>query len=363
VKQTEVTLNGLTLKNAEWAMQQMPQTIADFRCERSAGGVNDYYSEGDFWWPNPQKPDGPYIKKDGFINPDNFVEHRLSLIRFSKIVGYLASAYLITDDEKYVEHAFLHINAWLVNPSSMMNPNLLYAQAIKGITTGRGTGIIDTIHLVEVAQGVYRMQNASCVDKEDLKKVKKWFTDYTRWLATHQNGVKEMNAQDNHSVNWVMQVAAFARLTGDEDMLTFCKLRFKNVLLPDQMAEDGSFPKGLAKVKPYSYALVNLDAMGTICQILSTPEDNLWKYTTYKGLNLKKGINYVYPYVKDKEKWPHSKDIVHWDSWPVAHPFLLFAAYAYNDNSYFELWKSLEHSINLAETERNIPIRNPLIWI
>ncbi len=33
-----------------------------------------------------------------------------------------------------------------------MNPNLQYAQAIKGRFTGRGTGIIDTLHLVEVAR-------------------------------------------------------------------------------------------------------------------------------------------------------------------------------------------------------------------
>ena len=33
-----------------------------------------------------------------------------------------------------------------------MNPHLLYAQAIKGRVTGRGIGIIDTLHLVEVVR-------------------------------------------------------------------------------------------------------------------------------------------------------------------------------------------------------------------
>ena len=35
-----------------------------------------------------------------------------------------------------------------------MNPHLRYAQAIHGRVTGRGIGIIDTIHLVEVARAV-----------------------------------------------------------------------------------------------------------------------------------------------------------------------------------------------------------------
>ena len=35
-----------------------------------------------------------------------------------------------------------------------MNPHLLYAQAIKGRFTGRSIGIIDTLHLVEVARAI-----------------------------------------------------------------------------------------------------------------------------------------------------------------------------------------------------------------
>jgi len=33
-----------------------------------------------------------------------------------------------------------------------MNPTLEFAQAIDGRTTGQGTGIIDTVHLFEVAR-------------------------------------------------------------------------------------------------------------------------------------------------------------------------------------------------------------------
>ena len=43
---------------------------------RSAGGLHDFFSEGDYWWPDPKNPDGPYIQRDGMTNPDNFVEHR-----------------------------------------------------------------------------------------------------------------------------------------------------------------------------------------------------------------------------------------------------------------------------------------------
>lgn len=223
------------ITQANWAMTQQPVTITTEQCERSAGGLHDFYSEGDYWWKNPDDPNGPYIQRDGQTNPDNFVAHRKAMIRFSQIVGSLASAYLITKDEKYVKQAFLHINAWFVDKNTAMNPSLLYAQAIKGKATGRGIGIIDTIHLMEVAQGILVMQKVASVDKNNLKAIKNWFAQYLEWLTTHQYGIDEREAKNNHGTCWVMQVASFAKLTENQSLIDYCKNRFKTVLLPNQI--------------------------------------------------------------------------------------------------------------------------------
>ncbi len=360
---TSEVLEQQIMEEAEWAMQQSPETITSKTCDRSEGGINDFYSEGDYWWPNPEDPDGPYIRRDGETNPENFVDHRLLMIRFSKIVGSLGSAYIHTNDEKYAAKAFDHVRAWFVNPETMMNPNLLYAQAIKGIVSGRGIGIIDTIHLMEVAQGIKRMQQASTVDKQELEVIKQWFNDYITWLTTHPYGLKEMKAKNNHGTCWVMQVASFASLTENEEVLTMCRDRYKTVLLPNQMGEDGSFPLEMSRTKPYGYALFNLDAMATVCQILSTEKDNLWAYTSEAGLSIKDGVEFMFPYIQDKSTWPFQQDVMYWDEWPVAQPSLLFAAVNYDEPSYFQLWKSLKHKFDVQEVERNMPIRNPLIWL
>jgi hypothetical protein len=362
-RKAEAILHDAILQHAEWAMRQLPETVTDYACSRSVGGVHDFYSEGDYWWPNPDDPDGPYIRRDGETNPENFTAHRLAMIRFSKIVGYLASAYLVTGNEKYAEHAFLHIRAWFVDEDTRMNPNLLYAQAIKGVVTGRGVGIIDTVHLMEVAQGILCMQEAQCVQPDDLRMVKQWFVDYLAWLVNHPYGVDEMNAQNNHATCWVMQVAAFARLTSDESLLELCRMRYKEILLPQQMASDGSFPKELARTKPYGYSLFNLDAMATICRILSVDGHDLWNYTLPGGRNMKKGIDFMLPYIRDKQTWMLPPDVMYWDEWPIAHPALIFAAARYDDETCFETWRKLEHYPVVREVERNLPIRNPLIWM
>jgi len=51
-----------------------------------------------------------------------------------------------------------------------MNPNLQYAQAIHGRFTGRGIGIIDTIHLVEVARALEVLAGSKALRKRKPKK-------------------------------------------------------------------------------------------------------------------------------------------------------------------------------------------------
>jgi hypothetical protein len=356
-----ITLKDQVKEEAEWAMQQQPITVTSASSVRSAGGKNDFYSEGDYWWPDPQNPDGPYIQKDGMTNPDNFVAHRLAMIRFSKIIGSLATAYKITGDEKYVKHALLHLNAWFVNKETMMSPHLLYAQAIKGRFTGRGIGIIDTLHLIDVAQGIIVMQ--SKIDSANLVAIKGWFTSYLSWLMSHPYGEAEMNAKNNHGTCFILQVASFAKLTGDQKLLKFCSDRYKNVLLPNQMALDGSFPLEMARTKPYGYAIFNLDAMTALCQVLSSKEDNLFAYETTDGKSIRIGIAFLYPFIVDKSKWTLKPDVMYWEEWPVAQPFLIFGAAAYQQKDWLQTWTVLEHKPTVEEVIRNLPVKYPLIWL
>jgi hypothetical protein len=362
-EEVKETLRQQTLEKAEWALQQQPITVTAESSVRSAGSKHDFFSEGDYWWPNPVSVDSPYIQKDGMTNPDNFVAHRHAMIRLSQVVGALASAYKLTGDEKYIHPVLLHCKAWFVDTATMMNPSLLYAQAIKGRFTGRGIGIIDAIQLMEVVRGLTAMKDASSMDKALLAGVKKWFGQFLQWLTTHKYGIDEMNAGNNHGTCWVMQVSAFAKFTGNDSLLRFCRDRYKNVLLPNQMAADGSFPQELRRTKPYGYSIFNLDAMATICQLLSSGKDNLWTYQTADGKSIKKGIEYLYPFIADKTKWPQKQDVMYWENWPVAQPFLLFGANAFNKREWFDTWKSLDHSPVVDEVIRNLPVRNSLIWM
>jgi len=350
------------VEQAFWALQQQPVTITSEQSERSAGGKHDFYSEGDYWWPDSANLNGPYVQRDGLTNPQNFTAHRKAMIRFSQIIGALASGYKLTGDERYVRHAIIHLKAWFVDPETLMNPHLLYAQAIKGRFTGRGIGIIDTIQLMEVAQGILVMESSKSMNSSVIDPVKSWFSSYIKWLTSHPYGKDEMNAENNHGTCWVMQVASFAKLTGDGKILDFCRQRFKDVLLPMQMAANGGFPRELKRTKPYGYSLFNLDAMSMICQILSDDKNDLWNFKLPDGRSMRKGIGFLHPYIEDKKEWPFQQDVMYWDQWPVAHPSLLFAAKAFQNKRYFDTWKRLDHQPETEEVIRNLPVRHPILW-
>ena len=54
---------------------------------------------------------------------------------------------------------------------------------------------------------------------------------------------------------------------------------------------------------------------------------------------------------------------MYWDEWPVAHPFLIFGALQIHNKNWQSAWEKLEHFPVTDEVVRNLPVRNPLIWI
>ena len=351
------------LKAADACLKLEPLTVTGAASPRSAGGAHDYFSEADYWWPDPDNPGGPYIQRDGQSNPNNFDEHRRAMRRLSVEVPALVAAWRLTGDVRYSTHAVRHLRAWFVDQKTRMNPHLRYAQAIQGRNVGRGTGIIDTLHLVEVARAIEVLGDAKSLVPSEPETVRRWFAGYTSWMMTAKNGIEERDAKNNHASCWVLQVGAFARLTRDRQTLEFCRSRFKTVLLPDQLAADGSFPQELRRTKPYGYSIFNLEAMAGIAQLLSTPQDDLWRFELPDGRGMRRAVAYLFPFMKDKQRWPLPKDVMYDSEWPMRQASLLFAGLAFREPGYLDLWKSLPADSNVEEVVRNFFIRQPVLWV
>jgi hypothetical protein len=350
------------LKAAAAFVSERPVTITAFPTTRSAGGLHDFYSQADYFWPDPKNPSGPYINRDGQSNPDNFDDHRRVMVRLSIQVPALTAAWLLTHDNRYAARAADHLRAWFVTPATRMNPNLQYAQAVEGASTGRSYGIIDSLHLVEVARAAAFI-TPHALGAKDGAAVEEWFRSYLNWLNTSEPGKTERDAKYNHAMCWALQAAEYARLVGDRPMREQIYRNLRDTLLPDQMALDGSFPRELARTKPYSYSIFNFDIMAGLCQSLDGLMPDPQTFALPDGRGLAKAAEFIYPYMKDKSTWKWARDVEHFDALPVRSPGLLFAGIAFHQQPYIDLWKTLNPDPTDKEIIRNFPIRQPLLWV
>ena len=103
--------------------------------------------------------------------------------------------------------------------------------------------------------------------------------------------------------------------------------------------------------------------MATLCQVLSTRENDLWHFTLPDGRTIHQAVKFMYPFLADKSTWPHKPDVQAWDGWPARQPGLLFAGLAFDEPKYLDLWKRLPADPTNEEVRRNIAITQPVLWL
>lgn len=339
-----------------------PHTITSFPSSRSPGGLHDYFSQADYFWPNPKDPGGKYINRDGQSNPANFNDHRKAMIALSVQMPALTAAWLLTGDRRYGQLAGDHLRAWFIDPNTRMNPNLEYSQGVHGVSTGRSYGIIDTLHLVEVARAA-SIIDSTVLTTTEQQTLQDWFGAYLHWMKTSEKGIAERNTINNHAICWALQASEFARLIDDQDTREEVRTQYETLFVPDQMAINGSFPRELTRTKPYSYSIFNFDMLATLCQSLEGNGSNLYAFALPDGRGICKAAAFLHPYLQNKATWPYKQDIEHFDALPVRSPGLLFTGLACHHRDYLKLWTQLNPDPTDPEIIRNFPIRQPLLWV
>ncbi len=373
------------LRLANQWLPAKPQTITDFPAPNSPGGPRDFFSQADYFWPNPANPNGPWKEIDGKSNPANFQDHRRAMIRLSQAVPALTAGFLLTRRQDFARSAAAHLVAWFVTPTTRMNPNLQFAQGYPGGPSGRSYGIIDTLHLVEPARAAGFLKDA--LGSANFAAVQQWFREYLDWMKTSAPGMKERDATNNHAIAWALQAAEFARLAGDNLTRDEVRTRFETLQLPMQENAQGGFPRELARTKPYGYSIFQFDCAAAVGWSLGILAAN---HSSAKSMGLEspgfhaapagpapgkggsdasardalcRAAAFLCPYLDDKSKWPYAHDVQHWDSWPVRSPGLLFCGLGCDHSDYIALWRRLDPDPTDPEIIRNYPIRQPLLWV
>jgi hypothetical protein len=293
-------------EEADQALQEKPFSVVDKGVLPPSGDKHDYLSLAPYAWPDPRnKPSGlPYVIRDGQINPerDNIPDHR-SLARICSLAETLGLAYFFSDDERYAAQAAALLHTFFVAPATRMNPNLNYAQGVRGKETGRAAGIIDAAGMVHLVDGVGLLASSKAWTNAHRDGLEAWFRDYLRWLRDSDLGRRESRAGNNHGTWYDVQVVSLALATGQTELasetLSFARKR----RIGRQVDSEGQQPEELRRTRPWHYAVFNLQAMVMLANLGERVGVDLWRYQTPDGSSLRKAIAWLVPFVLGKTPW------------------------------------------------------------
>lgn len=292
------------LKQADKALKFGPVSVMEKNNLPPSGDKHDYTSLAPYHWPDSNKPNGlPYIRKDGQVNPEvKEYQDKNNMPTLCDNAFILSLAWYYSGEKKYAEHAAKLIKVWFLDTATRMNPNLNYAQMIKGVNTGRGAGLIDVRHFSKVIDAIGLLNGSEYWNVNNEDEMKTWFAKFLEWMQTSDNGLHEMKAANNHGAWYDALRLSISLFTGNTDL---AKDVIKNaeIRLDKQMDANGNFPLELERTNSLHYTVFVMDAFTNIAQMAPHAGIDFSGYTSPSGKSLKKAFEELLPYLLDQKKW------------------------------------------------------------
>jgi unsaturated chondroitin disaccharide hydrolase len=299
------TLDAL-LDSARGALAAAPVSVMEKKNLPPSGDKHDFMSMAPYWWPDPSKPNGlPYIRRDGDVNPESRVDH--DGIRLQQTVDraeVLALAWYFTGEARYAEGAAKHLRVFFLDSATRMNPNLRFAQAVRGVNDGRGTGIIDTRDMPQLVDALRLLDGAPGWTARDRDGMIVWCRAYLAWLIESKNGGDERAATNNHGTFYDEQIAALALFVGDSALARKAIGESGTQRIAVQIDSNGKQALELTRTRPLHYSLFNLDALTMLAEMGRHVGIDLWHYAAPAGGSIEKALLYVAPYADTSVKFP-----------------------------------------------------------
>lgn len=297
------------IRSADAALARKPGSVMDKTTIPLSGDRHDYLSLAPYWWPDPSKPDGPYLRRDGEVNPKRNTRafDRTALGRMSSDTATLGLAYFYSDDPRYAAKAAALVRTWFLDPATRMNPNMNYAQAVPGRENGRAEGVLDTSAFMGVIDVVGLIGPSGALSDAEIAALETWFADYVRWMQSSPNGKGERAAKNNHGIWYDAQLASFALFARKPAVAEQVVRDFPRIRIATQFTPSGALPAELARTRSAHYSIYALMPAYDVAQLGTCLGHDLWRYQDAKGRSLRRATDYLAAYRGRAEAWPNKE--------------------------------------------------------
>jgi hypothetical protein len=331
------TLEAALIKlesDARKALTQEPTSVVTKATTPPSGDKHDYMSQAPYFWADPAKPNGlPYIRRDGERNPEiNKISDHHTMDLMVAATRTLALAYYFKGNEEYAARGVQLLRAWFLHPATRMNPNLQYAQAIPGINTGRGIGLIETRGLADVVDSIGLLAGSQALSSADQKGLEEWYAKFLQWMLDSKNGRDEAAAKNNHGTYYDVQTASFALFVGKRELAKRILETARQKRIAAQVEPDGRQPLELVRTRAWGYSNGNLDGLMLLAQLGENLQVDLWSFQTKDGRGIRRALEYLYPFAVGEKKWTYQQ----LGEWPPQQLFPLMrrASIRYRDEKF-----------------------------
>jgi hypothetical protein len=69
----------------------------------------------------------------------------------------------------------------------------------------------------------------------------------------------------------------------------------------------GEQPEELERTKGLHYSVFSMSAMAVLARMGEQLDEDLWNYKSDDGRSLRRGLDYVLPYLTGQKEWPHKQ--------------------------------------------------------
>ena len=317
----DLNLHALVLQ-ASSLLDKKTASVVDKRELPPSGDIHDFLSLAPYRWPDPTKKDGlPYIGRDGKTNPEIYsIPDQRNMDDMTHSVTVLAGRLItlrgIRNMHPRTEEL---IRNWFLNNRTKMNPNLTYAETVRGKSKIYAAGIMAGRNLTDVVDAIGLIQPSSAWSNEDQVGITSWFSQYLDWLLKSNSGKEEALKINNHGTYYYVQVSAIALFLNKTSIVrNIIKASIgppssSTFVAPEKSIRVKILPNGLQpfelqRTKSLDYSIFNLLGLFKLANIGQKAGIDIWNYTTDRVPLLQKALDFLLPYIIKKQPWPYSQD-------------------------------------------------------
>jgi hypothetical protein len=232
------------------------------------GDVHDYFSIARYFWPNPKAPQAPFIRKDGYTNPESQIRGDRSKLKLACEVSLsLTLGWCHTSDPAYAVRAAEIIKTFFIDAQTRMSPHLRFAQTIPGIDKPSPFGLIEGRALPKALCAARALSTAGYITEADHFGILQWFEHYLVYLEESEQGKAVRDRGNNHLSWFYVQFVYIAHWLGFAAKAESWLEEFWCHRMPMQFDSHGLQRLELSRANPFHYSAFNLEALTELADL------------------------------------------------------------------------------------------------